>query len=1009
MGDNTLEYQDSVRDHICAFYADTPAGDNIEDIISLNSKYCDLNNFKLTRNNAMCGFFTLHLNIHSLPDKYSQLVELLSQLNDSGITVHFILLCETFLRDFNAHMYPITGYSFIHRSRKNKTRGGVAIYILDIFPFKERNDLSLFYEGEFESIFAEINVGNDKLIIGEIYRIPNTNELLSISRYETIIANLRTFKHDIVIGTDQNFDLLKINTHRNTLDLLDSLLSSGIIPVINKPTRITHASQTLIDNIYVKCSNKMRLSSGIFHTDISDHLPIFFYMETNKDIINKSPLKFTFRPLNETSIEHINDDLLQTDWSFLELGTIDDAYYTFQKTIDTTINIHAPERTVTIPYNKIIRQPWITKAIIISSKVKDKLYKKCISKPKTDSTYMKYIKYRNMFTKLKRASKNKYYSELFNKYRENAKKTWGILNSIIKHSNNKSTILETFHHDNQNISNPDQIAQHFCKYFTEVGSKLASNIPKSKKTFSEYISGPVKPNSLFFSPTDSNEINKIISILKPKNSTGYDKISMNFIKQINTSISKPLTNIINRSIQEGIVPSDLKIAKVIPIYKSKNKQEFCNYRPISLLPSFSKIIEKVIHKRLYNFLNTNGIFYENQYGFRPNHSTINALTKFTSNILNSFEDHASTLSVFLDLSKAFDTIDYTILLSKLHHYGVRGKALEWFRSYLHGRKQFVEYNNHNSMSLDMTCGVPQGSVLGPLLFIIYTNDLPNCLNSSRCILFADDTTIYISSKDINNLFITMNSDLECISDWFKANKLSLNVSKTNYILFTKSNNLNNNTQLLKLGNNDIKEVTNTKFVGIIVDDNLDWQEHIKHVSFKLSSGLYALNSVKHLVNITNMKSLYYTLIHHHLQYGNILWGSAPKTYTKRIEILQKKAIRAIANSEYNAHTTPLFKQFCIPKWSDIHNIQLGQLMYSVANHIAPKPLVSMFLPNTHVHVHATRQLFDFHIPVTRMEYIRRSFMHSGPKLWLEIPVNIKHVKTSKLFNRHLKSFYVQRY
>ena len=212
------------------------------------------------------------------------------------------------------------------------------------------------------------------------------------------------------------------------MDLLDSLLSSGIIPVINKPTRITHASQTLIDNIYVKCSNKMRLSSGIFHTDISDHLPIFFYMETNKDIINKSPLKFTFRPLNETSIEHINDDLLQTDWSFLELGTIDDAYYTFQKTIDTTINIHAPERTVTIPYNKIIRQPWITKAIIISSKAKDKLYKKCSSKPKADSTYMKYIKYRNMFTKLKRASKNKYYSELFTKYRENAKKTCNIRN-----------------------------------------------------------------------------------------------------------------------------------------------------------------------------------------------------------------------------------------------------------------------------------------------------------------------------------------------------------------------------------------------------------------------------------------------------------------------------------------------------------------------------------------------------------------------------------------------------
>ena len=202
-----------------------------------------------------------------------------------------------------------------------------------------------------------------------------------------------------------------------------------------------------------------------------------------------------------------------------------------------------------------------------------------------------------------------------------------------------------------------------------------------------------------------------------------------------------------------------------------------NYRPISLLPSLSKVLEEIVHHRLYKFLDMQDILYSNQFGFRPKHSTIHAVTNFVAYVQNSIEQKNPTVSVLLDLSKAFDTIDHKILLAKLNNYGVRGIALEWFRSYLTGRSQYVSYKDTNSDSLFISCGVPQGSVLGPLLFIIYTNDLPNSLKHSQCILFADDTTVFKSSHNINDAITSIESDLGNLYDWFCANKLSLNVGK----------------------------------------------------------------------------------------------------------------------------------------------------------------------------------------------------------------------------------------
>ena len=339
------------------------------------------------------------------------------------------------------------------------------------------------------------------------------------------------------------------------------------------------------------------------------------------------------------------------------------------------------------------------------------------------------------------------------------------------------------------------------------------------------------------------DIIAIISSFKSKTSSGHDGVSSKLVKDLKYALSFPLSIIINNSLAMGLVPDMAKLAKIIPIYKAKDKKDISNYRPISLLPVVSKILEKVVHNFFYTFLEKNKVVYASQYGFRKNRST-------------AIENKQSTLSVFLDLSKAFDTIDHNILLHKLECYGVRGLALNWFQSCLTDRKQYVLYNNVQSQTLDITCGVPQGSVLGPLLFLIYVNDIANCLTHSKLISFADDTTVFLSSKCINDLYKNMNSDLDDLTNWFKANRLALNVNKSNCMLFQPNGNQNTLGNTLNIDVDPIEHTLYCKFLGIFIDNQLRWNNHLSHISAKLSRSVYILKTVKHILPLTLLKGHY---------------------------------------------------------------------------------------------------------------------------------------------------------
>ncbi len=479
------------------------------------------------------------------------------------------------------------------------------------------------------------------------------------------------------------------------------------------------------------------------------------------------------------------------------------------------------------------------------------------------------------------------------------------------------------------------------------------------------------------------------------------------LKEIKHEISLPLSTLINKSLQEGCVPQILKMAKVLPIYKSKEHNLLQNYRPISILSAISKVLERIVYNRVMTFLDKDNQLYKHQYGFRKGYSTVNAVSEFVADTLQAFEDKQYTVAVFLDLSKAFDTIDHKILLYKLSNYGIRGKALEWFKSYLSDRTQYVSHNGNNSDIMNITCGVPQGSILGPLLFLLYINDLPNSLKYLKAILFADDSTVYGSSKSLSTLVRNTQDDLNKLNDWLCANKLSLNINKTNFIVFSLKP--STDPVNIEINGTRINRELSTKFLGVYIDQTLNWGEHCKKCKMKLSSSLHVLNSFRNLFPTELLLKLYYSFFYHHITYGILLWGSAAKCHLNSIETMQKKAIRCIAGVSTYAHTGNLFSRYKILKLGDIYKWNLGEFMYSQIHNIGPTISLFHYEKNSDVHSYYTRQAEQVHHLYHRTGKQAISFLHAAPGYYDSLPNDIINSTSKVILRSKLKRHIINGY
>ena len=819
----------------------------------------------------------------------------LSHINlDSNYNFPIIGLAETNTDACIKHTYNIKGYnSFYQDTFPGKKKGtGVALYIhmsLSTTVNTHMSNLSI----NLESIFVTIDIEPYPLTFGVVYRPPG-GELTEFLNEFNMILN-QAPRNTFIMG-DFNIDLHKIED-KYAKQYEESILTSGFSPLISLYTHEKpNCRKTCIDNIF--CNNPETVSyTGTIENSISHHKPIFQIsnLQCTKNDKQDSNIKQYYDFSNKNTdkfVLNLKDSLNRINLSTITFTEFHDV---FKENLDNTCKLQTPRCS---KRNNMVN-PWVTDSIIESIKIKRNLYQKwkkskSSNKRNGDAKLQNdFIVHRRKLKNIIRSTKSKYYYNKINAHKNDMKKTWAVINEL--RGKQKSSIKPSFIIDNQRIYDRRIIAHEFNKYFNSIATNMnkdfyeSDGIPISNvPSFSEYLTRPTI-NSIYMHDCTIDEIQKIISELENGKSSD---IPIGVIKKSSAVISIVLVEIFNNAMKNGEFPEELKIGRISPIYKKDNEELLENYRPISTIPIFAKIFEKIIYSRFYSFFTSQNILNEDQFGFREKHSTSHALNVSVDYIDRAIKNGNHVLGIFIDLSKAFDTIDHNILLAKLHHYGIRGNANKLMVSYLTKRQQYTKVLGEESDKLTVIYGVPQGSVLGPLLFLLYINDIVYSSTLARFILFADDTNIFVLDKCPTEVYKKANIILQSVENYMKGNKLHINVKKCSYMHFKpKGKFTESENACIKLSGVVITQVKQVKFLGVIIDDQLTWKPHIDYLASKLKSCIGVLNRIKDYIPTSQHKILYHTLFESHLSYGITVWGGASQKQIDSLFILQKRCIR----------------------------------------------------------------------------------------------------------------------
>ena len=910
-------------------------------------------------------FKIITLNCQSLSAKIDNLKILMHNLDNQQVYIDAICLQESWLSDLSdLSLLHVEGYQLISMAKHCSAHSGLVIYLSNKYQHEVLNihEQSNLWDGQFIKISGMLH--NRNIILGNIYRPPNDineNYKTFFDELIRILAILNISKHEVIIAGDFNIDLLKVNTNMHAHEFFHTLIAQSFIPKITLPTRFSDLRCTLIDNFLCKLSPAiMDSSAAIFTNNISDH-QLYILVVPNLSNTIKVP-KYTKILWDAKSTPNFKADISKAN-VFAKLNPDISANpnenydILLEKIIVHNINKHFPRRQVKFNKYKHKKNTWITKGILHSIKFRDNLYRELKKAcPNSDiystikvnlRTYNKILK-RNILL-----AKQMHYKIKFDKYKNDIKGTWGVIRKNKTHS--KKDYPEQFNLNGVHESNRIIIANNFNEYFTNIGEELASKITDPVgKSHTDYLHSPCE-SRLNFTTVNENVVAKIIESLKTKSSCGDDGLSTKLLKEIKNEICSSITLIVNQMITTGIFPDSLKIAKIIPIFKKGDIEIIENYRPISILPAISKIFEKTLSLQIHEYFQSKHLYYEYQYGFIKNRSTEQAALELIDRVITEIDKGEIPFNIYIDLSKAFDTLDHAILMDKLYYYGVQGTSLDLLRNYLVKRKQYVQIGEVKSDITYLSTGVPQGSILGPLLFIIYINDIAKCSNLLHTIIYADDTTLVgnISTFELRNgrtLDENINFELLKLTDWLKVNKLSLNANKTKLMIFHMPQR-KLNPPIIKIDEIQLEPISNFNFLGIIINENINWSKHINKISYSISKTIGIIRKLKNVLPSSVLLTIYNSLILPQLTYGILVWGYESNCIFK----LQKMALRAMTSSKYNAHTNPLFKKMHLLKVGDIHTVQQLKFFYKLTQNNLPAYFNSFLIRRQHnIHEHLTR-------------------------------------------------------
>lgn len=979
--------------------------------IILNSIDPDLNHFNEVLDMNSCSFYTvdefllkdypfknnfniINFNIRSFFKNYDEFLGIISKCN---IIIDVIVLTETWINEDNSQLCHIDGYQSFHSFRSHRQGGGVSIFIRDTL--SSNSELFNINNEIYETIGVKVKCNNSTVNIVGIYRPPVNKVDEFIQNLENIVELHNLTNNNTIIAGDFNICLMNEYNNNNNNILSQMCNRYYFTSLINKPTRVTNNSASIIDHIWRNFTCEAH--SGIVVSNITDHYLVFSsfnFIDQNKK--NPELIKVNFRDFSSINKNKFYYYVNEVDWDEI-LGNSSSPDILTNNFLDKLTKLYNTCFPIKVKHigKKRLYNPWLTKAILKSIRTKHFKYKLTLDNRLDKNSYKKYC---NILNSTIRASKKMYYSDCFSRNETNLKCTWNLINKLINSKIKVHKLIE-LEIENKLICHHN-VAEAFNKYFANVGPNLKNKIEKMDTTYLDYLPPSLK-SSIFLTNSTPSEVSKIICGIKSTRNT-VNKIGSKTLKYVHATISYPISKIFNCIVKTSIFPKKLKLANVIPLYKKGNKLDIQNYRPISTLNSLNTVVEKLLFNRLDSFLKSNNVITDYQYGFRRGRSTCDAINRLLHDAYQSINNSSYLGVLSLDLSKAFDTVDHDILLKKLHNYGIRGQVLDLFKSYLSDRFQCVSVNGFTSEYLSMTVGVPQGSVLGPLFFLLYINDMPNALNDvAKVVMFADDSVPLISSNNSNDLCCQMNYALSLIYEYLSANFLTLNLLKTKYVIISLRK-LHDNFSI-KLNNVTIEKCDSFNFLGVMIDSKLTFFNHINFIKNKISKTRGIFSRLTFLPQRILLK-LYYALVYPLLIYCIEIWGSCSTSVIRPIFVIQKKIIRLIGNLQYRESTNDTFFNLNILKIPDLFSyficIYFFKILYCNRCEFLMPSILNLQICCPH-----DLRSSHYRLPFVRVFKFKQSLLYQVLFKFNSLSINIKETKTLLSYKRKLKHELINEY